>query len=130
MIFVDTSVWVAALRAGDGKEAGVLVRLLDDDEVALAIPVKIEILAGASHRDRARLREALAALPVYYPSAATWKLLDTWIERAASAGEAFGFADLLIAGLVSEHEGIMWSLDSDFRRMARLGLVKLFELPA
>ncbi|HVT17612.1 MAG TPA: PIN domain-containing protein [Thermoanaerobaculia bacterium] len=127
MIFVDTSVWVAAFRAGDGLEARTLRHLLDQDEVGLPIPVRIEILAGASSEDRTRLRKALSALPVYYPGAATWRLVDSWLAPAASAGKRFGLTDLLIGALAAEHEGVLWSLDSDFRRMASIGFVTLFE---
>ena len=127
MIFVDTSVWVAAFRSREGHESRALRRLLDEDEVALAIPVKIEILAGASREDRARLRTVLSALPVHYPKATTWHLIDRWLDQAASVGERFGFADLVIAAIVAEQDSALWSLDADFRRMARIGLVALFE---
>jgi predicted nucleic acid-binding protein len=126
VIFVDTSVWVAAFRSAEGLEAENLRRLLDQDEVGLAAPVKVEILAGASAGDRARLRRLLSALPTFYPGGGTWSLLDSWTDRAAAAGERFGFADLLIGALTAENGGRLWSLDSDFRRMARLGLVELF----
>ncbi|HVT58344.1 MAG TPA: hypothetical protein VHR45_08080 [Thermoanaerobaculia bacterium] len=44
-----------------------------------------------------------------------------------SAGEHFGFGDLLIGAITAEHAGTLWTLDSDFRRMARIGLLRLFE---
>jgi len=126
VIFVDTSVWVAAFRSADGLEAESLRLLLDRDEVALAAPVRVEILAGASGRERARLRRLLSALPTAYPIAGTWELIDFWLERAAAAGERFGFADLLIGALAAERDGRLWSLDSDFARMAALRWVTLF----
>lgn len=127
MIFVDTSVWVASFRSATGVEAEGLRHLLDLDEVALAVPVRVEILAGASSADRARLRRLLSAIPTFYPTAATWERIESWLDRAAAGGENFGFADLLIGALAAEHRGRLWSLDSDFRRMAGLGLVELFE---
>lgn len=126
MIAVDTSVWVAALRSAESVEGSALARLLDEDEVLLPIPVRIELLGGASNRDRPTLRRVLSALPVVAPSETTWGLIDGWIERAAWAGERFGFADLLIAALSAGEEADVWSRDGDFRRMARLGFVTLF----
>lgn len=62
MIFVDTSVWVEALRSAESKAARELGGLLDAGEVALSVPVRLEILAGASNRDHLCLRRVLSAL--------------------------------------------------------------------
>lgn len=127
MIVVDTSVWVAALRDGARREARVLAALLDADEVTLPIPVRIEILAGASKRDLPRLRRTLSALPVAYPGEETWALIDRWIDGAAPKGQRFGFGDLLIGALATQMGALVWSLDADFARMERAGLVQLYE---
>lgn len=128
MVFVDTSVWVAALRGGAKSPGEHLRTLLDADEVALAAPVRIEILSGASTRDRARLRRVLSALPAFYPTEPTWGMVEAWVERAGAAGERFGVADLLIAASAAEHGGSLWSLDRDFARMRALGFVTLHEV--
>jgi predicted nucleic acid-binding protein len=127
MIVVDTSVWVAAFRDGAGNEARVLSALLDADEVSLPVPVRVEILAGASKRDLPRLRRVLSALPLVYPGEETWRVIDAWLDRAARAGQRFGFGDLLIGALATETGALVWSLDLDFARMSRVGLVDLYE---
>ena len=38
-----------------------------------------------------------------YPSAETWALIDTWVERAGRRGSRFGLGDLLIGALASEN---------------------------
>lgn len=129
MIVVDTSVWIAALRSGTCSEARVLQQLLDADEVALAMPVRLEILGGASAADRKRLRRALSALPMLYPTDETWRRLDGWVEQAAASGQRFGFGDLLIAALAVENGSLVWSLDADFTRMEAIDLVQCYASP-
>jgi predicted nucleic acid-binding protein len=127
MIVVDTSVWVAALRDGKCQEARVLAALLDADEVTLPVAVRIEILAGSSKRDLPVLRRTLSALPVVYPGEETWTLIDAWIDGAVPKGQRFGLGDLLIGALATEMGALVWSLDSDFARMSRAGLVDLYD---
>lgn len=124
MIFVDTSVWVEALRSADNAAAQHLTNLLDSGDVALAAPVRIEILIGASNRDNPRLRRVLSALPVFFPDEQTWARIDEWLDVARTAGERFGFADLLIAAIAADHEAEVWSLDSDFARMSSVGFIR------
>jgi predicted nucleic acid-binding protein len=126
VIFVDTSVWVAAFRSTTGGEAVHLRQLLDADVVALAAPVRVEILSGASIQDRLLLRPYLSALPIFYPGGTTWRLIDSWIDLAAAAGYHFGFADLLIGALAAENQGAVWSLDSDFADMAAIDLLESY----
>ena len=126
MIFVDTSVWVRFLRGGDRRLSERLSQALDRDEVAIAAVVRVEILSGVPSRSFHRLRRYLSALPVFFPSRDTWKLIDDWLERAVQRGEHFGVGDLLVGATASERGGTIWSLDRDFVRMAKLGLVSLY----
>ena len=126
MIVADSSVWVAALREPHARIAATLDGLLDADEIALAQPVRIELVAGIARADRPALKRALTALPVVVPTEQTWQLVEQWIEKAADAGQRFGLPDLLIAALADELGALVWSLDADFARMATLKLVRLY----
>jgi len=127
MIVVDTSVWIAAHK--QPILAKTLGELIDADEVSLALPVRLELLAGTPRHQRAVFRRMYSALPQLHPSDETWAGLPAWIERAADAGQNFGLADLLIARMTADIGGLVWSLDTDFQRMERLKFVSLYELP-
>jgi len=123
----DTSVWIAALRSADCREVEHLRSLLDDDRVALAAPVRIEILSGASAPDQDRLRPLLAALPNWMPERSTWALIETWLASAARVGQRFGMGDLLIAAIAAEHKAPIWTLDTGFERMAQMDWLELHQ---
>jgi predicted nucleic acid-binding protein len=123
VIFVDTSIWVAFLRGRDAALVARVRSVLDDQEVVLAAPVRIEILSGASRRDLPKLARLLEA---FRPTDATWKLIEVWLDRAVRVGQRFGAMDLLIGAIAAEQNATIWSLDRDFERMERLGFVQRY----
>ena len=127
MIAVDTSVWIDFFR-GRSLAVEKLSVLLDRDEVVLPVPVRIEILSGARKSESQGLGRILSALPVLYPTEATWSRMESWVTAGTVAGQRFGLGDLLVAALAVEHGCTLWSLDSDFARMARLHMVTLAEV--
>jgi len=125
MIVVDTSVWVEASRARGVKTRAALQSLIDTDSVALALPVRLELQAGLARKDRGPYLRALSALPLLVPTEDTWRLVESWIAPAADKGQRFSVTDLLI-GLTREIGALVWSLDDDFERLARLGYVNQY----
>ena len=97
--------------------------------MALALPVRLELLAGTVRQARPRFHRVYGALPQLHPTEETWTTLPRWIESAHDAGETCGLVDLLIASMTAEIGGLVWSLDKDFERMEKLGFVSLYALP-
>jgi predicted nucleic acid-binding protein len=126
VIVVDSSIWIQAHRRPNGKTAIVLTKLLDADEVVLALPVRLELLAGVSSRDRAALARGLSALPLLRPSAETWALIERWVPDAADKGFTFGLADWLVTALANEIDALIWSLDEDFTHLETLKMARLY----
>ena len=127
MIVADTSVWVEADRRPIGALPNALRSLIDADELALALPVRVELASGVSRRNRLSFMHRLSGLPVIVPTEETWKLMESWIPAAADQGHRFAVTDLLIAALAHEIGALVWSLDDDFGRMERLGLVRMYD---
>ncbi len=126
MVVVDSSVFIAAHRQPSGRTASILKGLLDADEVALALPVRVELVAGSSRRDRAALVRALAGLPVIRPTDETWEIIEGWVPVAADKGLTLSLADWLIAALADEIGARIWSLDEDFTQLEKLKMARLY----
>lgn len=126
MIVVDTSVWIDVNRRPASPRGVAFRSLLDADEVALALPVRVELMSGVSRKDRKAFRRALSALPLLKPTDDTWQLVETWVEPAADAGLRFSVTDLVIAALAKEIGGLVWSIDSDFQALESLGFAQLY----
>jgi predicted nucleic acid-binding protein len=126
LIVVDTSVWIDAHRRPGGRCGATLRQLIDADEVALALPVRLELVAGVSRRDRAKLLRGLSSLPVLRPGEETWPLIERWLPLAADRGWRFGVADWLIAALAHEIGALVWSLDDDFDQLSALKMARLY----
>lgn len=126
MIVVDTSVWVEAIRRPKSATQFTLKQLIDADEAGLALPVRLELMAGIARKDRRAFGRALSGLPVLIPTDETWRLIESWVAPAADRGRRFSVTDLLIAGLAHEAGALVWSLDADFDRLEDLGLVQTY----
>jgi len=126
VILADTSVWVDVQRKPGGRTAWTFNALVDSDDLLLALPVRIELLAGVAPRDRKAFTRALTSLPVVAPSEETWQIVEGWVGPAADKGHRFAVTDLLIAALAHELDALVWSLDTDFARMEALGIVRRY----
>jgi predicted nucleic acid-binding protein len=126
VIVVDTSVWIEADRRPVGPVPNALRSLIEADELALALPVRLELAAGVARKHRRAFLHRLSGLPVVIPTEDTWKLVESWIPGAAERGHRFTLADLMIAALAHEIGALVWSLDEDFGRMEQLGLVQTY----
>lgn len=126
MVVVDSSVWIDAHRQPAGRTASILNGLLEADEVALALPVRLELVAGFSRRDRVALLRGLSGLPLLRPSDETWALIERWVPEAADKGFTCSLAAWLIAALADEIGALVWCLDDDFAQLEKLKMARLY----
>ena len=90
--------------------------------------IRLELLAGVSHQDRAALARGLSALPLLRPSSETWELVERWVPAAADKGFRFGLADWLVTALANEIDALIWSLDEDFMQLEKLKMARLYSI--
>jgi predicted nucleic acid-binding protein len=129
VIAVDTSVWIDFFRGRNKPLCDHLAALLDSDQVAVPVPVRVELLGGCRRSELQNLKRLMRALPLLLPTGSTWALMENWLDRTIDTGQHFGVAGLLVAAIAAENNASVWSLDSDFARMSRLGLVRTHEPP-
>ncbi len=126
MIFIDTSIWIQYFRGRDPLLIQSVHELLDQDKVALSVMVWLELLSGVRQTEIQHLKRVLSALPKFFPSETSWSRLETWVEQGLRRGQRFSATDLLIASIAVDTHSKLWSLDSDYQRMQKLGFLTLY----
>ena len=112
MILVDTSVWVAHLRAGDED----LSTLLNNSQV-LMHPFVLGELACGNLRNREMVLRLLKDLP--HAALATDDEVLFFIERHALMGRGIGYVDAhLLAAVMLDGAAQMWTRDKRLRAVA------------
>lgn len=92
--------------------------LLDRGEVATCGPVAAELLSGADRDVSERMWTTLSSLPWAELSASAWRDVGEVAHRLRRAGQTLPLTDLVIAVAASRAGYSLWSLDSDFERIA------------
>lgn len=127
MILVDTSVWVEFFSPSASRAGNELRRMIADAEpFALSGIIVSEILQGLK-RDVDQIEHHLSQ----------WEMLEplgfsTYREAAAifRLGRAKGFSlttiDTLIAAIALDHRAVLFTVDKDFSRVARITRLQLY----
>ena len=127
MILVDTSVWVEFFSPSTSRAGNELRRMIADAEpFALSGVIVSEILQGLK-RDVDQIEHHLSQ----------WEMLEplgfsTYREAAAifRLGRARGFSlttiDTLIAAIALDHRAVLFTVDQDFSRIARITRLRLY----
>lgn len=127
MILVDTSVWVDFFSSSPGRSGIELGRMIADAEpLALSGVIVSGILQGL-RRDVDQIERNLSR----------WEMLEplgfsTYREAAAifRLGRARGFSlttiDTLLAAIALDHRAVLFTVDQDFARIARICRLQLY----
>lgn len=123
---VDTSVWIRADRPGHESVRSRLRRLMGEGRVAICWPIRVELLVGVKIRERwVALDEQLSALDHLPVTDATWHQAARIGHDLARRGQTVPLPDLVIGAAAIEHGVALWTVDGDFRRIAKVASLTL-----
>ncbi len=130
MILVDSSVWIDFFSASprpSGIELGRLIR--DAAPLALTGIVVTEVLQGLT-RDYDQVEHYLSMWDILEPGGfSTYRQAAAIFRSGRSKGISLSTIDSLIAAIALEYAAIVFTLDADFSRIARLTGLKLHSFP-
>jgi predicted nucleic acid-binding protein len=118
VVLADTSVWIPYFRSRSGAEGDRLEALIEDGEVATCGPVFAELLGGADEAQRTAITGTVGGLPWADLDHASWYDVGMVARRLRQAGKTLPLTDLTIAVAAARAGYVLWSLDSDFERIA------------
>jgi hypothetical protein len=118
MVLPDTSVWIPYFRSHSGEEGDRLEALIRRGEVAICGPVLAELLAGAGDSQRKAIVGTVGHLRLADLNRAAWEEVGSLARRLRRSGQTLPLTDLAIAAAAARGGHVLWSLDSDFERIA------------
>jgi predicted nucleic acid-binding protein len=118
MVLPDTSVWIRYFRSLSGADGDRLEELIERREVTICGPVLAELLAGAGEAQREAIVGTVGGLPLADLDRAAWEEIGGLAHRLRRTGQTVPLTDLAIAVAAARGGHALWSLDSDFQRIA------------
>ena len=132
-IFVDTSVWSAALRRdmpSATPQVAELARAIEAGDVLTTTGLVLqELLQGfAGPRNRVQIIERFAALPLLVPDRNDHIEAAELRNNCRRHGFQIGTIDVLLAQLCLRHDLMMLAIDNDFQHIATLSPLQLWPM--
>jgi predicted nucleic acid-binding protein len=129
MVFVDSSVWIEALRRDGRLDVKLaLENLLEQYEAAWCGPVKLEVLGGARAQDREKLEAHFGCIPYFQMKDAAWDSAKKLAWRLRDRGCIAPWNDILVAALSVEADCRIYAVDKHFEMMRNTGAaIRLYQ---
>ena len=123
---IDTCVWIDHLRTGTSDATRQMAdAALNDEGALLCEPVRFELLAGASRRERPLLVRRLETMPLLPTPPRLWPEAAQLAAQACDAGLRVPSLDLLIATLCLHHDVALTTFDAHFGKLAQLSKLRV-----
>jgi len=118
---VETSLWVDHFRASTPQAVkDQILPIINQRNVCVVEPVLFELMANVPRRDRRRLQEYFALLPVLPAHLTLWHEAAALGQNCVDSGLTIPAMDLLIAAASIRHEAELVTFDSHFADIGKL----------
>ncbi len=122
-IIVDTSVWIEFFR---GKELPLLESALKEGRVLLTPIVLAELMSGVrTENEKEKLKNFLFQLEVAPHDRDHWLQVGLLRAKASKKGISLSTPDAHVAQCVIDCQGLLYSFDKIFEKLAKLIPLKL-----
>ncbi|MBI2815573.1 MAG: PIN domain-containing protein [Acidobacteria bacterium] len=113
MIAADTSTWVAFLQAGEGEDADLLDKALEDRQVVMVPVVLTELLSDP--KLPSGVAKALIEVPLIEIRSDFWQRAGALRAKVLAKHRKARLGDALIAQCCLDHDIPLLTRDRDFR---------------
>ena len=124
-VFLDTSVWIDALKGKTPLIVEATEKLLKDDRILICGPVLFEIKRGLRPPDRKKILPLFDALTRLSVDETVWDAAGDLDASLRKKGITIPPMDVIIAQVCLHHEVSLFTLDDHFHSIPRL---KFYEL--
>jgi predicted nucleic acid-binding protein len=130
LVLIDTSIWIGFFsKTGYPQIKEHLKRLLDNNVVATAGPIVLELLQGCrSPKERRILREQLEGIHWLATEDQHWFLAGEMANDLRQKGITVSAIDALIATLAQAYRCQLMNLDQDYEHIAKHTDLSLFKI--
>ena len=130
-VLVDTSVWSAALRRGEGQNHDVkkiLAELIAGNLVQIMGPIRQEILSGIREDTQFdTLKNHLAAFPDIPITSEDYVTAAQFFNRCRRKGIQGSNTDYLICAVAVRNRMQILTMDNDFKEFGKIIPIELYE---
>ena len=130
LVLVDTSAWICFFARKSFPEIKkAMLQLLEEDRVAIAGPILVELLQGTrtpSERDKTKRR--LAAVHWLTITDEQWQQAAVLCFKLRRKGVTVSVVDALIAEVAMYYKCELLHFDEDYTYIAKHSLLNLFDL--
>jgi predicted nucleic acid-binding protein len=124
-VMVETSLWVDHLRASTPRAVkDQVLPIVNERNICIVEPVLFELMANVPRRDRRRLENYFALVPVLPAHGTLWDDATSLGQKCVDAGLTLPSMDLLIAAAAIHHNADVVTFDAHFADIAKLSSLR------